>query len=66
MTPALFGKAGAAWQTACKPNSVEDGHSSRRRIAARAQATYPEVSAVLRLRLARDPRWRTGPARIRS
>ena len=50
MAPALFRETGAAWQTACKPNSVEDGHSSRRRIAARAPATYPEVSAVLRFR----------------
>src|SRR5271170_4000404 len=46
MAPALFSKTGATWQTACKPNSVEDGHSSRRRIAARAPATYPEVSAM--------------------
>jgi hypothetical protein len=43
--PGSLSKTGAAWQTACKPNSVEDGHSSRPRIAARAQATYPEVSA---------------------
>ena len=66
MAPALFRETGATWQTACKPNSVEDGHSSRRRIAARARATYPEVSAMLRLRESCSPRWRAGPARIRS
>ena len=66
MAPALLRRTGATWQTACKPNSVEDGHSSRRRIAARAPATYPEVSAMPRLRSAHSPRWRAGPARIRS
>ena len=40
------GAAGPRLQAACKPNSVEDDHSSRRRITARAPATYPEVSAT--------------------
>ena len=61
--PGSLSKTGATWQTACKPNSVEDGHSSRRRITAHAQATYPEVSAGPGNRV-RSPRWRTGPARI--
>jgi hypothetical protein len=39
------------WQTACKPNSVEDGHSSRRRIAARAPQRPTRGS------------WRAGPVR---
>ena len=29
------------WQTACKPNFVEDDHSSRRRIAANAHSDLP-------------------------
>ncbi len=29
------------WQVACKPNFVEDDHSSRRRIAARAHSDLP-------------------------
>ncbi len=37
MAPALSRGTGATWQTACKPNSVEDGHSSRRCIAAALQ-----------------------------
>ena len=48
---------------ACKPDSVEDGHSSRRRITARAPATYPEVSATGSRSRQRSPRGRTGPVR---
>ncbi len=48
---------------ACKPDSVEDGHSSRRRITARAPATYPKVSVHPARKPCGSPRWRTGPAR---
>ena len=41
---------GKIWQAACKPNFVEDDHSSRRRITAGARSDHPRV-------------WRTGPAR---
>lgn len=35
---------------AYKPDSVEDDHSSRRRITARAPATYPKVSGPIRVK----------------
>jgi len=48
---------------ACKPDSVEDGHSSRRRITACAPATYPKVSVHPTLKPCGSPRWRTGQVR---
>ena len=48
----LLGNAGATLQAACKPNSVEDGHSSRPAITGRLQQPtrrFP-LSACLRSR----------------
>src|SRR5579875_1731140 len=50
----------SACKQACKPDSVEDGHSSRRRIAARAPATYPEVSAAAGRSRQQSPRGAPG------
>jgi len=54
---------GISARRACKPDSVEDGHSSRRRITARAPATYPKVSAHPAQKPRGSPRWRTGQVR---
>ena len=57
--------AGPRLQVACKPNSVEDDHSSRRRITAplkRPTRRFPTVPASRD----RNPGERAGPARIRS
>ena len=57
--------AGPRLQVACKPNSVVDGHSSRRRIATplkRPTRRFPAVPASRD----RNPGERAGPARIRS
>ena len=63
--PAFCYETGATFcRRACKPDSVEDGHSSWRRITALAPATYPKVSAPSRRTVMESPRWRTGPARI--
>ncbi len=59
------GAAGPRLQVAYKPNSVEDDHSSRRRIAAplkRPTRRFPTVPANRN----RNPGERAGPARIRS
>jgi hypothetical protein len=58
-------RRGAVLQVACKPNSVEGDHSSRRRITTplkRPTRRFPAVPASRN----RDPSWRAGPARIRS
>ena len=57
--------AGSRLQVAYKPNSVEDDHSSRRRIATplkRPTRRFPTVAA----NRDRNPGERAGPARIRS
>src|ERR1700723_2748398 len=57
--------AGPRLQVACKPNSVEDDHSSRRRIATplkRPTRRFPTVPA----NRDRDPGERAEPARIRG
>jgi len=56
---------GRVCKWACKPNSVEDDHSSRRRIAAplkRPTRRFPTVPA----NRDRNPGERAGPARIRG
>src|SRR6201996_1514546 len=63
--PAFGKNAGPHLQVACKPNSVEDDHSSRRRIAAplkRPTRRFPTVPA----NRDRNPGKRAGPARIRG
>ena len=57
--------AGPRLQVACKPNSVEDDHSSRRRITTplkRPTRRFPTVPA----NRDRNPGERAGPARIRG
>src|ERR1700761_6392437 len=63
--PAFGKNAGPHLQVACKPNSVEDDHSSRRRIATplkRPTRRFPTVPA----NRDRNPGERAGPARIRG
>ena len=58
-------KRGHHQQAACKPNSVKDGHSSRRRIAAalkRPTRRFPLHATAKAVRM-EDPRWRAGQAR---
>ena len=62
---ALLRSAGPSLQAACKPNSVEDGHSSRRRIAAALKQPtrrFPLHFAGKPASL-ENPRWRAGQAR---
>jgi hypothetical protein len=61
----LSGNTGPSLQAACKPNFVEDGHSSRRRIAAalkRPTRRFPLHAMADAIRM-EDPRWRAGQAR---
>src|ERR1700722_20767029 len=61
----LSGNTGPSLQAACKPNFVEDGHSSRRRIAARLKRPtrrFPFHARAEAIRM-EDPRWRAGQAR---
>ncbi len=59
------GNTGPSLQAACKPNFVEDGHSSRRRITAalkRPTRRFPLHAMADAIRM-EDPRWRAGQAR---
>src|ERR1700739_1527957 len=56
------GTAGPRWQVACKPNSVEDGHSSRRSIA----APLKRPTRRLPTRNCGNPVTRAGQTRIRG